>query len=580
MEVISRNHFPGPLSFSNTDQNHPDIAQLLHQSQYNLVYRNTNDNDSGANKIRCHGARDTRHSSDESMSQGPTAKLVSSSTSPHEETHKRLPPLGSRALPPIENGNNIGTPCKLAPAVSAIQNVGARQPLQSSSDPDQRCSRPIGVQNLLNPTSSGEPTSNQNRGRNGEHLDSTPAVTPFTAVPRAATPSLPTTAVNKRSPATVSLPSITPPSINPYTQALGRSPAPYAPSPIAMAGPIGTMDAKQSPFVLPRDHTVTGGPTTLGLSDMNRLPSMPGESYGSGVPPSRSPSGGRRDSQDSTRYDGMQTLLGRTGGIGTGGHPPASQSDSPSTQYSSYSQVSRQTPPAQSTVSTGQPQSFFTNPFNAAGPASAVAQMAFDVPASSGGTGGSTYQMMTLDTENGPIQVPVDVQAASKVADEKRKRNATASHRFRQRRKEKERETSTNIAKLEQQIRNIEEEKDFYRGERDYFRSLASRIPGQSHLLPRPISPRQRRHASIGGAMAYDHDMQFQGPDNGNRNGGRNTRRRTSSYVPPAGPALQAEGPPSIPRYQQAPPSYGSGRAILQDIPSAQPGTFNPSTKR
>lgn len=110
-----------------------------------------------------------------------------------------------------------------------------------------------------------------------------------------------------------------------------------------------------------------------------------------------------------------------------------------------------------------------------------MAQMKFDGPPGSS-TGGGSYQMMTLDTENGPIQVPVDVQAASKVADEKRKRNATASHRFRQRRKEKERETSQNIAKLEQQIREMEEEREHYRRERDYFREMATRNPGHAHL--------------------------------------------------------------------------------------------------
>ena len=60
--------------------------------------------------------------------------------------------------------------------------------------------------------------------------------------------------------------------------------------------------------------------------------------------------------------------------------------------------------------------------------------------------------MMTVEAENGPVEVPINVQAASKVADEKRKRNATASYRFRQRRKERESETSQNISKLEDQI--------------------------------------------------------------------------------------------------------------------------------
>ena len=89
-----------------------------------------------------------------------------------------------------------------------------------------------------------------------------------------------------------------------------------------------------------------------------------------------------------------------------------------------------------------QPQSFFT-----------------DVPAWRNAAAGSTYQMMTLNTENGPIQVPVDVQAATKVADEKRKRNGTASHRFRQRRKEKALETAQKSQKLEHRINILREMK-------------------------------------------------------------------------------------------------------------------------
>jgi len=111
--------------------------------------------------------------------------------------------------------------------------------------------------------------------------------------------------------------------------------------------------------------------------------------------------------------------------------------------------------------------------------------------------------VITLDTENGPLQVPIEVQAASKVADEKRKRNATASHRFRQRRKEKEHETNQATLKLEQKIRDIEVEREFYRGERDYFRNVVTRTPGQARLLPRPLSPRQRRHVSVRGPTGY-----------------------------------------------------------------------------
>ena len=106
------------------------------------------------------------------------------------------------------------------------------------------------------------------------------------------------------------------------------------------------------------------------------------------------------------------------------------------------------------------------------------------IPISSSG-GQNVYQMMTLETTSGPVQLPVDVQAASRVADEKKKRNAGASARFRQRRKEKEKEASTTIAKLEQQVRELSEEAAFYRRERDIFKKVLSTIPGCERHLQR-----------------------------------------------------------------------------------------------
>lgn len=524
------------------------------------------------------------------MSQGPTASRPSSS-SLQDDRSKRLPPLGSRALPPLQRTTSPSALQEVVSNASATPNVSARLLPQSSSSPDQRSSRPIGVQNLLNPTTSGGSANGQNQRRNGDHSRSPPGPGTNPAMPPSTTPSLPAPSVMNNSPANVSLPSITPPTRNVYPQPLGhlasRSPSAYAPSPIIMSNPSATMDVKQTPFVLPRDHTGMVGPSSHNLPEMARVPSVSSETYGSSLPPHRSPSG-RRESLDSSShgYSGMQNLLERTGGVGTGPYPAASTSDSPSTQYSSYSQMSR-TPPAtvQPTMATGQPQSFFTNPFSAAGPASSMVTMKLDGAPTSNTSGGGTYQMMTLDTENGPIQVPVDVQAASKVADEKRKRNATASHRFRQRRKEKERETSQNIAKLEQQIREVEEEKEHYKKERDYFREIAIRNPGHAHLMPRPISPSRRRHASLGGAMGFG-NVQYQVPEPGNRNSGRNTRRRTSNYVPPSGPVPQAvePPPPPMPQFERtmtgmSEHSQGGNRGRLQEPLSLKTGPFDPSTR-
>ena len=105
--------------------------------------------------------------------------------------------------------------------------------------------------------------------------------------------------------------------------------------------------------------------------------------------------------------------------------------------------------------------------------------------------------MMTFDTKHGPIQIPIDVQATSKVANEKRSRNAKAAHSFRQRRKQNELEAKENIDKLRAKIRKVKEEKDHYRNERDYFRDVAFR----NHLSiePRPLSPEHKRYASYSG---------------------------------------------------------------------------------
>ncbi|KEF50934.1 uncharacterized protein A1O9_13014 [Exophiala aquamarina CBS 119918] len=98
------------------------------------------------------------------------------------------------------------------------------------------------------------------------------------------------------------------------------------------------------------------------------------------------------------------------------------------------------------------------------------------------GSGGG-YQMgqgsyqITVDTDQGPMLVPVqlDLQQASKAADEKRKRNAGASARFRERRKEKEKQASFTISGLQAELRGVIEQRDFYLAQRNYFCDLISR---------------------------------------------------------------------------------------------------------
>jgi len=486
------------------------------------------------------------------MSQGPAGNRPSTST-PHEKTHKTTILPQSRTLPPIQQAILPGPTHDVFSRAPAIQNVQSRPtPPPSSTPPDQRVSRPIGVQNLLNPTA-GDIKASQSYRRNAEIADLSPRTASVGTMSHPATPSLSTTSVNKRSPADVSLPSITPPLMSAYPHLPGRAMTPRSPTtgarnPMTSGFPSATIDAKKSPFVLPRNHpNSSGGPATFGPTDLGTA--MVPKSYVSATPQNHSPPL-RQGSRDSASHPCMPNLLERVAIPGTVPPTSDSQSTSPSSVYS-YPQ--NPTPPVSmpTIVPTGQPQSFFSGPLTSSGPASTVAPVAFDqkvfdAPAS-GPVGQGQYQLMTLETEHGPIQVPVDVQAASKVADEKRKRNATASHRFRQRRKEKEQETSENIAKLEAQIREMTEEKDFYQRERDYFQdiTLRNRVP----VTARPPSPRRRRHASLAGPALSPFDE----PEGATRSG-RNTRRRTSAYIPPSGPAPQAEAAPSIPSFEHVGP--------------------------
>ena len=116
--------------------------------------------------------------------------------------------------------------------------------------------------------------------------------------------------------------------------------------------------------------------------------------------------------------------------------------------------------------------------------------------------------------------MPLDIQAASKVADENGKRNAIASHRFRERRKEKDQG-------LEAQLREMTEEKEYYRRERDFLQDvvLRYRIP----IPPRPLPPRRKRHASLSGPQIPDTETFAQTED-------RNTLRCASPYLPQGQP--------------------------------------------
>jgi hypothetical protein len=246
-------------------------------------------------------------------------------------------------------------------------------------------------------------------------------------------------------------------------------------------------------------------------------------------------------------------------------------SPNPSVQTSPPFQYG-QAPPSQNAPPSYRPQTNTGGFRNDLGPRAAEAYH----------SGPASYQM-TLETEQGPMVVPVelDLLQASKVADEKRKRNAGASARFRARRKEKEKEASHTISSLQQDLRDLRAERDFYRDERNFIRDFASR---HVQLPPRPPSPISR--VQIPGppgpdSPGYEDDTGRPRSDSAPAA----QRRRTGEYRPAFSPPQPepAQGystgyppPPALP----LPPPAGSGPyASPRSLPPAPTGHAPPGAR-
>jgi len=114
--------------------------------------------------------------------------------------------------------------------------------------------------------------------------------------------------------------------------------------------------------------------------------------------------------------------------------------------------------------------------------------------------------MLTLETKQDLIQISFDVQAASKVADEKCKRNVIISHKFQKQRKDKKQKISNDISNIEAQVREIIKEQDFL----------------QNVLLQNDILISS--HVSLA-------ELQFQDTETSTQNQDRSTRRHIDVYV-------------------------------------------------
>lgn len=382
--------------------------------------------------------------------------------------------------------------------------------------------RSVGLPSILNPSTESEQPRGQRR--KADQLDSPPSsiasLPPLnTSVPLSGLQTRSDTPSNQYGSAPQ--PPHNRPTITPRSPGLQR-PAAYQ----SFHPPTGTISALKSPFpTSPRTRSYTIEP---GAQSFPTPPAVSRPPYEYAVPYNDYANASRRASLGGSRLQ----------------RAPSS-SASPSTSYSSFSQAGgldeRQRP--------------------------------MGIPISSS-SGQNVYQMMTLETTSGTVQLPVDVQAASKVADEKRKRNAGASARFRQRRKEKERESSTTISKLEQRLKAAADDADFYKRERDYLAGVLLQVPGGDRHFPRPQSPRHRRSSTITSAMSASGSAGYlSGPEQFARSPeqGRNVRRRTSVHsLPPPPPPVQISGPPSTPGF--AGPQYAR-TPLAPQPPHYHPGS-------
>ncbi|KAI9762765.1 MAG: hypothetical protein M4579_000117 [Chaenotheca gracillima] len=460
---------------------------------------------------------------------------------PHESSQTR----GDEVT--LETSNDPSEPRpELLPPINPLR----RSTTPTTTTTEAGSSRSLHVHNILNPTYSDTTEPRHDGHRTGRRSRSPPSTT--------ATPSQRSSSLS-RPHETEASHSVTRHVLTPSSSA-GRDSESGAPPreprriltpkslsslPVSTLGRLsfpGTINAQESPFLSSQGRPYTGemGPVQIPegviLTDHHTGGRGSGMPYGYVTSAPSPPPGSRR------------TSLGPM-------PAPHSQSASPSTSYSSFSQQSQTSPAPQhglhpvSASGIGPPFGF--SPQTGSGPHGQMPKTSYRPSSDSMPQGG--VQLWTLSTEHGPIQVPVDVQAASKMADDKRKRNAGASARFRQRRKEKEREASQTISKLEQQMRDLAEERDFYRQERDYFRRMVSSSPSHGQQTPRPPSPRLRRTSREESSVDPQNHDQWRDP--GPNEAERNTRRRTDAYPP--GPAYSLPPPNTMVAPSQMPQGYG-----------------------
>ena len=403
--------------------------------------------------------------------------------------------------------------------------------------------RPLGVQSILNPTQSehenGRQSLNDPRGRQTTTNDDQDAP-PLHSAPATSPKSRKRNQRNLRT----DEPSNSPQSFGPRRTLTPASPARRAESLGVRRSLISLSSITQPVSLAPAGgRFYTAEPGTRPEAD---IPPLPASFFMRGQ--AQDPQPGEASSGSARNYGGGPALATEPGSH-------TRKSESPGTSQSSYSYVS-QSSPLFTHGRTAVPQQGFSSVPITASQLTQGFTTSHYLEGHRHQAPGQTSLQMTLNTEQGTMLVPVDIQQASKTANEKRKRNASASARFRARRKEKEKEASHTIVNLETEVREAMEERDHYRNERDYFRDLASRYTDLSQLPPRPSSPALRRDAPLLPPISVESPQyQDQYRDPSEPSGRAPMRRRTGDQTRHSESSMSESPmlPPQIPFPSQLP---------------------------
>ncbi|KAK2761338.1 hypothetical protein FQN54_001860 [Arachnomyces sp. PD_36] len=223
---------------------------------------------------------------------------------------------------------------------------------------------------------------------------------------------------------------------------------------------------------------------------------------------------------------------------------PRSQTGSPSTPHSLYSQFSRASPapvqghPQQPMERSNSASNSFVNTWNPS----------LQQPHPSREPQRNSFPQLAIHNGHDIIPIEIDVESASTRANEKRSNNRDASKRHRDRKKDAEAEKARTLELQEQKIKFLTEERDHYHTELEYFRDIVNRTTGLGRIPPRPLSPRHRRPLALANAETAGGKNSSQTQERG-MNSGRNTRRKVKQE-----PASSLPTPPSTTSLTPLPP--------------------------